>query len=196
MLVMCMGLILFIAPHSLSFLASDWRDQKKEKLGRGAYEGIYSLTSLIALVLIVWGYGQTRVNPVFLWNPPVAMLHITALLSLVAFILLLAAYVPNNKIKTVVGHPMVAGVKVWAFAHLLSNGRLGDVVLFGAFLIWSVMYFSSHRRKDRATRATTETLVSTDTTAMTVLTVMAGIAAWAAMAFYLHLRLIGVAPFG
>ena len=193
---MCLGLILFLAPHSLSFLATSWRDQKKEKLGRGAYEGLYSLLSLVGLGLVVWGYGQTRIDAVFLWHPPLVMRHVTVLLTLVSLVLIAAAYIPNNKIRTAIGHPMVAGVKVWAFAHLLSNGRLGDVILFGAFLVWSVFYFSSHRRRDRAVQSANDFVAPIDNWPMTLLSVIVGIVIWFVIALYLHLRLIGVAPFG
>ena len=84
-----------------------------------------------------------------LWLPPVAMRHIAALLTLVAFILLVAAYVPRNGIKARLHHPMVIGVKVWAFAHLLANGNLADVVLFGAFLVWAALSFRAARGRDR-----------------------------------------------
>jgi len=83
--------------------------------------------------LIIWGFGLARHDPVVLWTPPVAMRHVAALLTLIAFVLLAAAYVPRNAIKARVHHPMVLAVKVWAFAHLLANGRLADLLLFGAF---------------------------------------------------------------
>jgi uncharacterized membrane protein len=142
--------------------------------------------------MIVWGYGQTRLAPVDLWFPPAWTRHAAALLTLPAFILLAAAYVPGTRIKAAVGHPMVAGVKLWAFAHLLSNGRLGDVVLFGAFLAWAIADFIASRRRDRAAG----TRHAVGPVSKDVLAVAIGVVAWAAFAFALHGWLIGVRPFG
>ena len=143
-------------------------------------------------MLIVYGYGLARSQPAVLWTPPLWMRHLTALLTIPAFVLLAAAYVPRNRIKTAIGHPMVAGVKVWAFAHLLANGTLPAVVLFGSFLAWSVVYFTTARRRDRAAG----TRYPAGTASGDTVTVVAGLAAWALFAFLLHGLLIGVRPFG
>ncbi|MGZ8273731.1 MAG: NnrU family protein, partial [Burkholderiaceae bacterium] len=115
-----------------------------------------------------------------------------ALLTIPAFVLLVAAYVPLNSIKRAVGHPMVAGVKIWALAHLLANGTLADVLLFGSFLVWAVLSFIAARRRDRT--AGTVYLVGLST--RNAITVAIGLVAWAAFAFALHRPLIGVGPFG
>jgi len=187
-----LGLVLFLGPHSIRIFAEGLRTQLRTRLGAGGYKGLYSLVSLAGLVLIVMGYGDTRTAPVDLWMPPRGMAHATSLLTLLSFVLLAAAQVPGNHIKAAVGHPMVIGVKVWAFAHLLSNGRLADVVLFGTFLVWAVLDFRAARRRDRV-----EGIVrAPGSGAKTGITVVAGLVAWAAFAFYLHAVLIGVRPMG
>ena len=186
------GLVLFLGAHSVRIFADGWRSAQIARAGTGAWKAIYSIVSLAGFAMIVWGYGQTRLAPVDLWFPPAWTRHAAALLTLPAFVLLAAAYVPGTRIKAAVGHPMVAGVKLWAFAHLLSNGRLGDVVLFGAFLAWAIADFIASRRRDRA--AGTRHAVGPGS--RDVLAVAIGVVAWAAFAFVLHGWLIGVRPFG
>jgi uncharacterized membrane protein len=186
------GLVLFLGVHSTRVFANDWRSQTLARMGEKPFKGAYSLLSLAGFVLLVWGYGQARQQGVMLWNPPTAMRHIAALLMLLSFVLLAAANVPGNQIKAKVHHPMVLGAKVWALAHLLANGSLADTVLFGSFLLWSVVLFATSRRRDRREQV----VYPAGTAAMTIVTVVAGIAAWAVFAFWLHRVLIGVSPFG
>jgi uncharacterized membrane protein len=148
----------------------------------------------VGLALIVWGYGLARAEPVALWVPPKGMAHAASLLTLVAFVLLVAAYVPRNALKQRLKHPMVLGVKVWAFAHLLSNGTLADVVLFGSFLVWAVLSFRAARLRDAAAVVASEPPPSL--ASRTALTVVVGAGAWAAFALWGHAALIGVRPFG
>src|SRR5262245_56698561 len=129
------GLLIFLGAHSVRIFAEEWRTQRIARLGDKRWKGIYSLVSLVGFGLIVWCYGLAREHPLDLWDPPSWTRHAAAPLTLVAFILFAAAYVPANRIKARLGHPMILGVKVWALAHLLSNGRLADVVLFGSFLV-------------------------------------------------------------
>jgi len=185
-----LGLILFLGVHSVRIVADDWRNQTIGRLGLGAWKGVYSLVSLLGLVLIVWGYGLARQDPLVLWNPPMGMRHAASLLTLLAFVLLVAAYVPGNAIKARLGHPMVLSVKLWAFAHLLSNGTLADVLLFGGFLLWAVLNFRSARRRPTVPAARRPSM------AATVATVAVGVGAWATFAFWAHGALIGVRPFG
>jgi hypothetical protein len=133
------GLVIFFATHSVRIFAEDWRAAGIQRMGERPWKAIYSLVSIAGFVLIVWGYGLARQAPVDLWSPPAWTRHVTALLTLPAFILVAAAYVRGNRIKAAVGHPMVLGVKTWALAHLLSNGRLADVLLFGGFLVWAIL---------------------------------------------------------
>ncbi len=192
MAYLILGLVLFLGVHSVRIFADGWRTQALASIGEGKWKGAYSLASIAGFMLIVWGFGLARHNPVVLWTPPVAMRHIAALLTLIAFILLAAAYVPRNIFKAKLHHPMVVSVKIWAFAHLLANGKLADVLLFGAFLAWAVLDFSSARRRDRAAGTT----YPAGTLSATVITVVVGTFAWAAFAFALHGLLFGVRPFG
>ena len=187
-----LGLVLFLGVHSVRIVADGWRTQMRARMGELPWKGLYSLASILGLALIVWGYGLARQQPVVLWNPPVGMRHAASLLTLIAFVLLAAAYVPRNALKARLHHPMVLGVKVWALAHLLSNGNLADVVLFGAFLLWAVLSFRAARQRDRAQN----TVYASGTAAGTGIAVVVGAAAWAGFAFWAHVWLIGVAPMG
>lgn len=192
MIVLVLGLVIFLGVHSVRIVADDWRGATLARVGEGTWKGVYSLLSVAGFVLIVWGYGLTRTAPVELWSPPVWTRHAASLLTLVAFVLLAAAYVPGTRIKAAVGHPMVVGTKVWAFSHLLANGRLADVVLFGAFLAWAVVLYAASRRRDRRLGIRyVAGPASRDAIAVAV-----GVAAWFAFALWLHAWLIGVQPFG
>ena len=192
MTVLILGLILFLGPHSVRIVAEPWRMQMLQRLGEKPWKGLYSLVSLIGFALIIWGYGLARYDPVVLWQPPVAMRHIASLLTLASFILLTAAYVPGNSIKARLRHPMILGVKLWAFAHLLANGMLADLVLFGAFLLWAVLDYRAARERDR------EQSISYGQGKLmpSIVAVVIGTLLWAAFAFWLHRWWIGVAPFG
>ena len=186
------GLLLFLGVHSTRVFANDWRNQTLTRMGEKPFKGIYALLSLAGFVLLLWGYGQARQLGVMLWNPPVFTRHLAALLTLVAFVLLTATYVPGNQIKAKVHHPMVLGVKVWALAHLLANGGLADIILFGSFLVWSVLLFAASRRRDRRENV----VYAPGNAKATAITVAVGVVAWALFAFWLHRVVIGVAPFG
>jgi uncharacterized membrane protein len=191
MVILILGLVLFLGVHSVRIVADDWRTAKRAQLGEAKWKGVYSLLSLAGFILIIWGFGLARQQPVVLWTPPVAMRHVAALLTALAFILLTAKDIPRNGIKARVHHPMVLGVKVWALAHLLANGKLHDVVLFGSFLVWAIFNFRAARRRDAAAG----TVYPAGTAGATVTTVVAGLAGWAVFAFLLHGWLIGVRPF-
>ncbi len=191
MTVLILGLIVFLGVHSIRIVADDWRSAQLKRLGEGAWKGLYSVVSIVGFALIVWGFGLARQQPVVLWIAPTAMRHVAALLTLIAFILIVAAYVPRNAIKSRLHHPMLLGVKTWALAHLLANGRLADLLLFGAFLAWAVVCFIAAQKRDRAA----VTAYPAGTAGATAITVIAGAAVWALFAFWLHAALIGVRPF-
>lgn len=187
-----LGLVIFLGTHSVRIFADGWRSARIAAMGLNAWKGAYTIASLVGFALIVWGYGAARADPVVLYSPPLWTRHLAALLTVPAFVLLAAAYVPGTRIKRAVGHPMVASVKVWAFAHLIANGTLADVVLFGAFLVWSIVDYLSARRRDRAAGVVYVVgPVTRDVTAVVV-----GLVAWAVFALWLHGPLIGVRPFG
>src|SRR5690606_911212 len=109
MWALIVGLALFLGVHSVRIVADDWRSAQIARMGLNAWKGLYSLVSIVGLVVIVWGYGLTRTNPVDLWQPPLAMRHIASLLTLAGFVLIVAAYVPRSRIRALVGHPMMLG---------------------------------------------------------------------------------------
>jgi uncharacterized membrane protein len=191
MIPLTLGLVLFLGMHSVRIFADDWRTRQRTKLGDGPWKGLYSVVSAVGIVLIIWGYGLARADPIPIWSPPVWTRHVASLLTLFAFVLLAAAYVPRNAIKAKVQHPMVVGVKVWAFAHLLANGTVADVLLFGAFLVWAVLAFRSMRQRDRAAGKT----YPPGQGGATAIAVVVGGVAWAVFALWLHAWWIGVAPF-
>ena len=186
------GLVLFLGCHSMRVFAEDWRNRKLEQWGEKIFKGIYSIASLVGFVLLVYGFSKIRWDSPQLWSPPVAMRHIAALLMLFAMVLLVAGQVPHNAIKAKRGHPMILAVKVWALAHLLANGSLAGVLLFGSFLIWSVILFASSRRRDRRLAV----VYAPGTAGRTAIVLVAGSLAWAVFAFWLHGLLIGIRPIG
>jgi len=192
MAYLILGLVVFLGVHSVRIVAEDWRTATRARMGENAYKGAYSLLSLAGFALIVWGFGVARETPVLLWNPPVGMRHAASLLTLVAFVLLAAAYVPRNAIKARVHHPMVLGVKSWALAHLLATGGMAPLVMFGSFLVWGVLLYITSRRRDRVLG----TQYPAGTALGTAMTVLIGLVAWAAFAFKLHGLLMGIRPFG
>jgi uncharacterized membrane protein len=186
------GLFVFLGVHSVRIFADDWRTQTRLRIGALPWKGAYALISLLGFGLIIWGFGQARQNPVQIWSPPVGMRHLAALLTLVAFVLLAAVYVPGNNIKARVHHPMVLAVKVWALAHLLANGTLGHMVLFGSFLIWAILNFKAARQRDSVAKIA----YAGGTAGATGITVAVGVGVWMASALWLHGLLIGVRPLG
>lgn len=192
MSLLILGLVLFLGTHSVRIVAEPWRRATIARIGEGAWKGAYSLLSAAGLALMVYGYAQARLEPVALWHPPLATRHLASLLTLAAFVLLAAAYVPGNQIKSRLHHPMVLGVKTWALAHLLANGTLADLLLFGGFLLWAVADFRAARVRDRADG----TVYLAGHAGRTVVALLLGVAGWAVFAFWAHAALFGVRPFG
>ena len=204
-----LGLVLFLGAHSVRIWADGWRNQTIEAYGEKTFKGVYALVSILGFYLLVVGYGEARLQTVALWNPPIFTKHISMLLMLLSSILLMATYIPRNHFKMRLGHPMVLSVKVWALSHLLANGNLADLVLFGSFLIWAVLNFRSARARDRALLlhlnvtedAAGEPLAETESTNQpklpsTIITLVSGIATWALITFVLHAKVVGVSPMG
>ncbi|MEX3932242.1 NnrU family protein [Paraburkholderia phymatum] len=192
MFALILGLLLFLGAHSVRIFADDWRKARIAQMGEKPWKGAYSVVSIIGLVLIVWGYGLARREPIMLWSPPAWAPHLAGILTLVAFILFPAAYVPGNHFKALVKHPMTISVALWAFAHLLANGTLNAVILFGAFLVWALADVAAARRRDRV-----EGIVYPGgTLSRDVIPVVIGVVAWVVFAFFLHGWLIGVKPMG
>jgi uncharacterized membrane protein len=188
MTALVLGLVIFLGSHSVRIFADSWRNAQVARLGPNRWKMLYSIVAIAGFVLIVWGYGAARVDPVVLYAPPAWTRHLVALLMVPAFVLLAAAYVPGTRIKARIGHPMVTGTKVWAFAHLLANGNLADVVLFGSFLVWAIADYIAARRRDREAG----TVYVAGPWMRDFAAVAIGLVAWAAFGFWLHVVLIGV----
>ena len=148
MLKLIAGLVLFLGAHAVPMLAGDWRERVIARVGENPWKLVYSVVSLVGFVLIVLGYAAARQSPdlVVLYTPPLWLRHLTLLLMVPVFVLLLAAYLPG-RIQRATKHPMLLAVKIWAFAHLLANGTLPDVLLFGSFLTWAVADRISLKRR-------------------------------------------------
>lgn len=192
MTLLLLGLVLFLGTHSVRIVADPWRNARVAAMGLNGWKAAYSLLSIAGFVLIVYGFAAARQAPVLVYPTAKWMAHLAALLTIPAFILLAAAYVPGTRIKRAVGHPMVLGVKVWAFAHLLSNGLLHEMIIFGAFLAWSVLSYIAARKRDRAAG----TVYVAGPLSRDLIAVVAGLVGWVVFALWLHRPLIGVAPFG
>lgn len=192
MTALVIGLLLFLGLHSARVVAEGPRQAFIARRGEKTWKALYSVVSIAAFVLLVWGYGQARQQPVVLWATPAWTRHLAALLTLPSFVLLAAAYVPGNGIKARLHHPMTLGVKVWAFAHLVANNTLADLLLFGGFLVWSIAVYAAAKRRDRAEGRT----YAPGSASRTALAVVLGVVAWVVFALWLHGPLIGVRPFG
>ena len=192
MTYLLLGLFIFLGVHSVRLVADDWRTQTRARIGELPWKGLYSVVSLAGFGLLVWGFGLARQQPVVLWTPPPGMRHLASLLTLIAFVLLAAAYVPGNNIKARVHHPMVLGVVLWALAHLLTNGNVAHVALFGTFLGWALWDYSASRRRDHVLG----TRYPGGTAGATGITVAVGVGVWIAVTLWLHGQLIGVRPLG
>jgi uncharacterized membrane protein len=188
MTYLILGLVLFLGVHSVAIFASDWRDHMLARLGEGRWKGVYALISIAGFVLLIWGYGLARQNPVELYSPPVWARHLAAVLMVPAFPMLFAAYLPG-RIKATLKHPMLAAVKLWAVAHLIANGMLADVMLFGAFLVWAVADRVSFKRRPVRVIRTAPPSKAND-----VIAIVVGLVVYAVFAFWLHAKWIGVQP--
>ena len=185
------GLVVFLGIHSISIVAPRWRDAQAARIGENAWRGLYSLVSIVSFVAIVYGYGIARRAPVMVYVPPVALQHLTLLLMLPVFPLLIAAYLPG-RVKRVARHPMLLAVILWAGSHLLANGTLNDVLLFGAFLVWAVAdLISVSRRPNVRPVPSAPASVMND-----VIVVVAGLGLYALTLLWAHAHVIGVAPLG
>lgn len=190
MTILIVGLLIFLGIHSINLLAPSKKQALSGSLGAAKWKLLYSVVSIAGFILIIMGYADARMTPTWLWTPPAGLRHLALLLTVPAFILLVAAYVPGNRIKAKLGHPMFAAVKIWAFAHLLANGSLADVLLFGSFLVWAIAGFAVSRRRDRLAGLKPPA----GNTKSDIITILVGILSWAVFAMFLHTTLIGVSP--
>ncbi|WP_210543032.1 NnrU family protein [Rhodoferax sp. PAMC 29310] len=187
-----LGLLIFLGIHSVRIVGDDWRTRTRERMGPLVWKAIYSLLSVLGFALIVWGFGRVRQMPTQLWSPPFSLRHVAAAINLGAFVLLAAAYVPGNSIKARTHHPMVQGVVMWAVAHLMANGNLGQILLFGSFLAWGALDWIASTRRDQRQGIH----YPSGTAGATAVTVALGVGAWVIFTLWLHGLLIGVRPLG
>lgn len=189
MLILVAGLILLLGTHSVAMVSRPWRDRQMVALGEGPWKGIYSLVSLAGLVLIVWGFGLARQEAPILYEPPVGLRHLVALLMLFALIALAVAILPGGKLKRALKHPLLLAVKIWAFSHLLINGDLASLLLFGAFLAWAVLARISLKRRGAP-------IAEAGPILWDVVALALGILLYLLFVWKLHLWFFGVVPFG
>ena len=193
MLVLVLGLVVFLGIHSVSIVAPGWRTATLARLGERPWKGLYSIASAVGLALIIVGYGIARREPVVLYTPPAGLRHLALVVMLPVFPLFFAAYLPG-RIRTAAKHPMLLAVKLWAVAHLLANGTLADVLLFGGFLAWAIADRISVKRRaavDAHAVPAAPARPSNDAIA-----IAGGLLVYAAFIFWAHRWLTGVSPLG
>ncbi len=190
MILLIIGLVLFLGIHSVSILAPGWRGAQVMRRGIGAWKGLYSIAAAIGLIVLIYGYGLARQSPIVLYTPPRALRHLALLLMLPVFALLFATYLPG-RLRASTRHPMLLAVALWAVAHLLANGTLADVLLFGGFLVWAIADRISVRRRVVAAPAGRIDWQLNDAIA-----VVGGLLFYGVFVMWGHMWLIGVSPLG
>lgn len=188
--ILVLGLVVFLGAHSVRLVAEDWRNGRVAAVGENRWKRIFTVVSLVGVALTAWGYSMARQEPVLLWASPAWTRHAAALLVLFAFILISSAHSPPNHFRATLHHPMYAGTALWAIGHLLANGMLADLLLFGGFLAWSIAGFLVWRARDRAAGRS----YPAGTARGTIGAIVVGTVIWAVFAFLLHGPLIGVRP--
>jgi uncharacterized membrane protein len=188
MMMLVAGLLIFLGVHSLSIVNHPLRDRLATRLGPWGWRAAFSVVALLGLVLIIHGYGAARLDPVLVYAPPTWLRHVSLLLLVFIFPLLLAAYLPG-RISRATRHPMLLATKIWAFAHLLANGMLHDIVLFGAFLAWAVADRISLKRRSSPPAPAAPQSAMND-----VIAVVAGLGLYVWFVMHGHAWLFGVAP--
>lgn len=190
MALLILGIVLFLGLHLIRVVAPGLRTSLIASLGEGGWKAAYSIASIVALIVLIYGFGQARdMTPI--WSPPFWMSHITILLMLFAMICLAASLLPAGHIAVRTKHPMVLSVKIWALAHLLSNGDGAAMLLFAAFLAWGVILRISLKRRERAGEITLRPFVSAK---YDLYAVVIGGVVWALIIWKLHAWIIGVSP--
>lgn len=189
MSILLLGLVLFLGTHSLAIIAPRWRERRRAAMGEGAWRALYSVAALAGLVLIVWGYGLARADAAILYEPPPGLKHVAALLMLAASFALAAYLLPAGRIKPALKHPMLAAVKIWAFAHLLANGDAASILLFGTFLIWAVADRISLRRRAAS-------IAQAGPYGWDIAVILLALAIYLLFIWRLHALLFGAPPFG
>lgn len=187
--ILVVGLVVFFASHFF-VAARDKRAALIERLGTNGYRAVFSVVSLVGLALIVWGFAQYRAHGMIpIWSPPVWMRHVTVGLMLISIVVLCSFRVPSH-IQAWTKHPMLAAIKIWAFAHLLVNGDLGGILLFGSFLAWAVLARIAAKRRGDLGPRTAPAGWTND-----ILVVVIGVVVYLLLGFYFHPYVIGMKVF-
>ena len=186
MTLLIIGLILFLGVHSVSIVSASWRDEMVARIGKAPWQGLYSLVAIAGFVLIVFGYGLARWDPVVVYIPPIWLRQVALLLMVPVFPLFLAPYFPG-RIQRAAQHPMLVATKLWVVAHLLVNGSLADIMLFGSFLAWAVSVRISMKRREQRPVPGAPPSKRND-----LIAVAGGLAIYAAFVLGAHLWLFGV----
>jgi uncharacterized membrane protein len=189
MAILIAGLIIFFGVHSISIVNRPWRERMFAHMGEKKWKALYSITAFIGFVMLVYGYGLARQHPIVVYVPPYWLRYLTGVLMLPVFPLLFASHLPG-KIKSTVKHPMLAAVKLWATAHLLANGMLADILLFGGFLAWAVIDRISVKHNPRGPVDRMAPSTRND-----VIAIVGGLITYVVFMRWLHGWLIGVVPF-
>jgi uncharacterized membrane protein len=187
MWVLLAGLVIFLGVHSAQIVAGPFRNAQVAA-SEGRWKGLYSLASLVGFVLIVAGWWLYRAEAPDVFVPPDWGRPVTLVLVLLAFILLAAAYTPPGHIKRVLQHPMLTGVALWALGHLLANGDLASLLLFGAFLAWAILDRVSVAFRPAPT-------IAEPTLRGDIIAIVAGVAVYLVFGLWVHPWLFGAAPF-
>jgi uncharacterized membrane protein len=189
-LTLFLGLVIFLGTHSIGIVAPAWRDRVKSVWGPNRWRTLYSILSAIGFVLLLYGFAQARQHPIIWYAPSHLLRSVARILMVPVLPLVLAAYLPG-RIQRAAKHPLLAAVKLWAFAHLLANGTAADVVLFGSFLIWAVADRIALKRHPKPMGSTLPVSKWND-----FIAVAAGLLLYVWMLEWLHLHLLGVSPLG
>lgn len=185
------GLVLFLGVHSISIAAPGWRRAQVAQRGEGMWKGLYTVASAVGFVLLIVGYGLARREPIVLYTPPALLRHIALAVMLPVFPLLFAAYLPG-RIRIAAKHPFLLATKLWATAHLLANGTLVDVLLFGGFLVWAVADRIS--LKHRSAAEAHDAPAAPPGPMNDAVALVGGLAVYAVIVLWAHRWLIGVSP--
>ena len=185
-----LGLLVFFGGHSISLLALSWRNRVAERLGPRAWQLVYSIIALLCFYLLVTGYGAARATVAVVYVAPSWLLYVAALLMLPAFTLALASVLPG-RIRALSRHPLLVATLLWAVAHLLTNGGVADLLLFGTFLLWAVAVLISLERRPARRKITLPKSVANDAIA-----VVGGLALYAIFILWLHGKWFDVSPLG
>jgi uncharacterized membrane protein len=192
MTILVLGLLIFLGLHSTRIVSESGRERAIARIGKGPWKGVYSLVSVIGFVLIVWGFARARYNAPPLWTPPAGARHITMLLMLIALILFAGFLFKRSHIAVVTNHPMLWAVLLWSAGHLFANGSAADLVLFGAFFVWSAADLLSSYARDRRNG----TVYPEPQLGATAGAIVIGLVVYGLLIGGLHLWLFGVSPLG